>query len=197
MYPNHGIFKQKQWLNLDFLALKLPTLMPQQVLYQSTATIGHVLEGTVTWYVKCVSVIGFIYPATCGLKGAMATAPLLLKHRYCFTNNPFPVPDGVSIIVGLPYASDSRVPQEVSTASAARSSSNILRIEGARGCFQLHSFPITPYIFLACGAQSLHLAIRWNLDCRSPLLHYQHSLFAILPILSHRYELVSACPESN
>ena len=48
--------------------------------------------------------VSFIYPTTCGLKGygsssaAAEATPVLLLKVY-----PFPVPDGVSVIVGLPY----------------------------------------------------------------------------------------------
>ena len=48
-----------------------------------------------------------------------------------------------------------------------------------KGCFHLHAFPILFHIFLACGAQALHLAIWWNLDWRSPLLHHQQLLPSI------------------
>ena len=54
---------------------------------------------------------------------------------------------------------------------------------------------ISFHILLICGAQAL--AIRWNLGCRSPLLHHPHPLLATLPISSHRYEPVAACPEKS
>ena len=57
---------------------------------------------------------------------------------------------------------------------------------GALGCFHPHPLPILCHILLACGAQALHLATRWILDCRSPPLHHQLLLSSILPILSHR-----------
>ena len=77
--------------------------------------------------------------------------------------------------------------KKVSTASVACTSSNILRTEGGAQVFPATRLPY-PIPCLAWGAQALHLAIRWNLDCRSPLLHHQYSLLAILPTLSHRYE---------
>ena len=60
------------------------------------------------------------------------------------------------------------------TAEVVRTSSNINRTAGARGVLHSHSLSILLHMTRAWPAHVGHLAARWNLDCRLPVLHHQH-----------------------